>query len=87
LGERDRFTEVGLGQFALSSLEPQFAARSERPRPVCEFIGIRLKRLFDRFKRFDDGAFTFLRLRQEFRNTTYAFSRPHLEQVSFAPAN
>ena len=45
--ERDRITEVGLGQFRLAKFEPQLSATSQDVGPEREFLGVRLERLLD----------------------------------------
>ncbi len=65
LRERDRLAKVSLREFCLSLLSVAVRRVSEESRADSkQFVGIRLQRLFDRFKRIVDGACTLLRLGQ-----------------------
>jgi len=45
LGERNRLSKIGLGEFGLACFEPQLSATGQRIGPVEKFLGIRLQRL------------------------------------------
>jgi hypothetical protein len=64
LRERNGLAKIGLRQFCLTLFKSQFATYPQNLGLVNEFLGIRPKRLFDRFKRLADCALPPERTRQ-----------------------
>src|SRR5689334_8770857 len=78
LRERNSFVEVGLGQFAVSLFQSEFAAKPKRLWLGYDCAGIRPERFFDRLERARNGAAARLSLRQPCSESGVTYVRANL---------